>query len=215
MKTRMKKWLVIFGAVVLIMQLSLTASAHEFSPQRYFGNLSRPVGSQAQVNFNYHLASTTSNSTYRTRAQNAISAWVSACPRISTFQFTSTIGANIVFSDSWPSSYNEYWVGAFAPSLTSATLLNYGTGWTTPTSYKTVDRINSGTIYANISEQAWWSYSPEESTKTYLHEIGHALGFNDTNDGTTSVMRQEQLSYLTPQAHDVTDFNAKYTWVSW
>ena len=211
----MKKRVSILAMAILITLISLTASAHEYSPEMYFGNLSKPIGYQAQVNFKYHAITTTTNAAYCTKVSQAVNAWASACPRIVPTQFTSQGSADIVFYDSWPSTLPTFAVGAAKFTPIDATLWNWGTNWSAPTSSKTVKRLNSAGIYVNIPLQNLAGYTDANIMHTYLHEIGHTLGFDETIDGTVSVMQQGQYSYMSPQSHDISDFNSKYGWVSW
>lgn len=220
---KMKKRLLTIAvtiAMLFALSNSLPASAHEFTPQRYLGELSPYTGWGAPLpdvylNCNF---SGTSNAKYKQLATESVSNWRSACSRIKV----SASGANVFFSDSWASNYDPAWYATCKTSYyPSSTLYAFGTGWATPPTAKTVTKTVRADIYVNIARQSSEAFTDNDIRKTYAHEIGHALGFDEVIDGTQSVMKQKKGStlgwanYWLPQSHDIVDFNAKYAYVSW
>ena len=214
MKKNLKCFSVLL-ALLLIAQFVLPVTAHEYSTQRYFGNLSMQNGYPAQVNYVYHYETTVSDSRYRALLIDSIDAWENSCSGFYAYGVISTLNANVMFHDTWPSNYPDDWFGACTSRTSNATLWNWGTNWSAPIGTKSVHRIDSASIYVNLDFQDYYNFSDSNIMHTYLHEIGHFIGFYETNDGTASVMKQGNLTYTSPTYHDERDFISKYSWVSW
>ena len=88
--------------------------------------------------------------------------------------------------------------------------------WTFKSSSKTVKKILAA--QTNINKQLMESHglNSNEITTVWVHEIGHILGFAETNDGTVSVMKQDRgrnlgwSNYWLPQTHDINDIRTFY-----
>lgn len=218
-----RKILTVAIMLIMVFSIPIVGKAHEFSPNPvYYGDLSTYSTSNpvANVNYNYNINQLTSNTTYRTLASDAISNWKSAAPRFNAVS-TSYSSSKVDFSDSWPVSFNSSWYGVFDWTLDWTPIYQYTTTWYGPPSSTYVWKVSYGKIIVNSTKMVSDSFSNDDIRKTYAHEIGHSLGFDETNDGTQSVMRQGKGStfgwsdYWKPSSHDTSDFNSKYRYRLW
>ena len=207
----MKKYLKCFSvllALLLIAQFALPVTAHEYYPTPfYFGELTRPSTGMVQLEYRFQYATTTRSSTYRSYARAALNAWINACPRINPMEFSSSSAGGINFYDSWPSSLPERAFGACAIYTEDANIVKWKTAWSGVNSIDSVKRITSSPIYINVVNQTDWGFSANQCIDTYLHEIAHSLGFDETTDGTVSVTDDIWSAYTSPRSHDISDFN--------
>ena len=94
----------------------------------------------------------------------------------------------------------------------------YGNNWSGPVYTRNENVFTKCNVYVNKTSQKSAKFTNNDIKKTWAHEIGHTIGFNETNDGTKSIMKQGKGStfgwsnYWLPQAHDRTDLKNKFQW---
>ncbi|MCL2487824.1 MAG: hypothetical protein FWE80_03995 [Oscillospiraceae bacterium] len=220
-----KKFVAIAVMVLMVSCFTLPASAHEFSPERYFQLLVKNgSNSMPNINFTYNITKFTANTTFQARALESINNWASAVAAIkpAVINEPNASTAKAIFSDNWPNTFDptKPGVAVSAPLITS-TIYTYKSGWGTPKTASSVQMISQTAIYANRVLLLNLGYSDNDLRHNYAHEIGHALGFTEANDGTLSIMKQGRGStfgwadYWKPRTHDVSDMTTKYQLKLW
>ncbi|MFQ8600496.1 MAG: hypothetical protein ACLSAP_07855 [Oscillospiraceae bacterium] len=208
--------------IVTLLVNNFNVKAHEFSPKRYWNDIYYHSGMQKHVVRLKYNIDNVKDAVYKRKLQNAINDWEYLDNGYCDLQSASTFSAGLKIYDSFPSSYNQS-VYALTSSYTENSLIRvYGgsNSNTGPAQVQSCNKITSAKIYANIKKQSSDSFNEADIAHTWVHEIGHAIGLNETNDGTRSAMRQGRgrdfgwSNYWQPQAHDTQDV-ARYRYVSW
>lgn len=212
--------LILFTALIFS-SFSFATSAHEFSPSRYPRQVYRHGSMNIGVaKLNYYI-SNFSSSNYLTQLRNTIYDWEWEDSGHVEMNETSQSNAQIRFYDTWNNA--EFGSTAFAITLTwtaSGTANVYGTNWMGPAYTKSCKIITRNEVYVNKTSQSNHNFNNYDIRKTWAHEIGHCLGFNETNDGTRTVMKQGRGStfgwtnYWKPQDHDRSDLKSKFKYTT-
>lgn len=217
---QIKKFSIVFLVVILLVgSFSVTVTAHEYSPSRYPRIVYRYTPMDiGVVNLTYYISSF-STSNYRTQLDNSIHDWIWEDDGHVQMTLTSESAAQVRFYDSWDNSQ----FGSTAFAITCSWITNgyaslYGNGWMGPPYQKSCHIYTKNEVYVNKVAQSNAGYNNYDIRKTWAHEIGHCLGFAETNDGTRSVMKQGKGSdfgwsnYWLPQDHERSDLSSKFKW---
>ena len=126
--------------------------------------------------------------------------------------------AQVRFYDTWDNE--EFGSSAYAVTRTwyrDGTAQVYGNAWMQPIYMRKCKVITKNEVYVNKATQTRDKFDNYDIRKTWAHEIGHCLGFNETNDnGIISVMKQGKgrdfgwPNYWKPQDHDRSDLKTKF-----
>lgn len=216
-KSNFSKILLIYLAIVSIFTFSV--KAHEFQPKRYWNDIYfHSSMNKHVVRLRVNITNVT-NSVYNRKLRDAINDWEYLDDGYCDIQVT-TSSSKIMVYDTFPSTYNQNAYATTTSTFNSANILYYPNGITGSVITQACNKITKASIYANISRQRQDNFNEGDIAKTWVHELGHVMGLNETNDNTRSVMKQGQGStlgwsnYWQPQTHDITDL-ARYHRVSW
>lgn len=213
-----RKCIVLFLSITLIFSsFSLVSSAHEFSPARYPRRVYRDTSMNIGVAQLTYYISNFSNSNYLGQLRSTIHDWEWEDAGHVEMLETSQNSAQVRFYDTWDNQ--QFGSTAYAvtvPWTMEGTARVYGAGWTQPIYSKKCKIIVKNEVYVNYASQKKDNFSNYDIRKTWAHEIGHCLGFNETNDGTRTIMRQGKgstfgwINYWLPQDHDRSDLKSKF-----
>ena len=208
----------------LLLITTLSVNAHEFSPKRYPSDLRFSNAMKHMVAYISYNVSNIKDSNIRDRLSNAVTDWEYMDDGYVSLPLVSTPDkAYIECSDQWSPLFPEDASGITVSSNLESTIFNwafsgsslYGPPETINNVYKTI----KCKIYVNYSMIRDWAW--HDIQKVWSHEFGHALGLNETNDGTRTIMRQGKGSiylgwedYWKPQNHDRADLR-RFNYKSW
>ena len=210
---------------LLLLTTGSMVKAHECSPPRYptdirYHNYMKKM--VACITYNW---SNVTNENLRLRLRDAIGDWEWLDNgHVSLSEVSSASDAYLVASDAWNTSLSSNVSGVTNSYVISANIYDWGFNgsqlYDTPASIHDVYKIVKCYVYINKPAIQAGNWQNHDIQKVWSHEIGHTLGFNETNDGTQSVMRQGRGSslgwenYWKPQAHDTADLE-RLNYKSW
>lgn len=220
MRTKSKFVKVLLIYLVIISIFVSSVKAHEFDPKRYWNDI------YFHSSMNKHIVrlrvniNNVFNSVYNRKLRDAINDWEVLDDGYCDIQVTTASNSKIMVYDTYPSTYNQNAYAVTTSTLSSASIWYYPNGITGSVIYQSCKKITKASIYANITRQRQDDFNEGDIAKTWVHELGHVMGLNETTGNTRSVMKQGQGStlgwsnYWQPQTHDITDL-ARYHRVSW
>ena len=184
MLKKAKKYIIlILSAVLIFNSFSLVASAHEFDPPRYPRNVYRHSSMDKGVAKLTYYISNFSSSNYLTQLRNAIHDWEWEDAGHVEMHEASLNDAQVRFYDTWDNE--EFGSSAYAVTRTwyrDGTAQVYGNAWMQPIYMRKCKVITKNEVYVNKATQTRDKFDNYDIRKTWAHEIGHCLGFNETND---------------------------------
>ena len=193
--------------------------AHEFDPPRYWNDIYfHPEMLKHIVRLRVNMTNVT-NEVYNRKLHDAINDWDIYDGGFCDIA-TTTSSTTLMAYDTYPSSKNQDAYAVTTSTLSNATITYYPYGITGGVTTKNCKKITKAVIYVNIEKQRSANFGEGDIAKTWVHELGHVMGLNETNDGTQSVMKQGKGSnfdwdeYWKPQTHDIWDM-ARYKYVVW
>lgn len=222
-----RRTLLVFVSLCICISFAnvFNVSAHDFSTRRIWHDIYYHSGmDKTVIRLNYNMDNV-SDSVYSRKLNDAIWDWNWRDDGYVELNSVSSSDANssgVMIYDTYPSNLNQSAFAITTSFYTSSnvTVYEYGVGWMGPPQHISCRRVNRAIIYANRARQSQLNFSEADIAKTWVHEIGHPMGFNETNDGTQSVMAQGQGSTLgwsefwLPQDHDRQDVS-QYHYLSW
>ena len=217
MKKTLRKMISIIIITIIIFPTSIV-DAHEFSPKRYPTSVYRNNSmNHGVVKLKYTIK--VSDSNYKTQLKNSINDLEWQDDGYVDLEETNESNAFVFFYDTW----NNADFGSTAYGMTmmywnKKPVTTYGNNWSGPVYTRNENVFTKCNVYVNKTSQKSAKFTNNDIKKTWAHEIGHTIGFNETNDGTKSIMKQGKGStfgwsnYWLPQAHDRTDLKNKFQW---
>lgn len=210
---------------LLLLSTGITVNAHEMSPRAYPADLRYSQYMRHTVAYITYNMSAVKNTNYRTNLVNAIGDWEWADDGyVSLNEVSAPYFSYIDFSDTWMSGFPERVFGLTAVQPSRTTIYGWLPNGSTlsgpPLAVRNVDKIVKCNIYVNRYYCDINGFTYHDRQHNWAHEIGHALGLNETNDGTISVMKQGKGSlfgwndYWKPQDHDRSDLR-RFNYYSW
>ncbi len=205
--------------IAIILAVPLIANAHEFNPPRYWNDIYFHSGMNKHIVRIKINMNNVNNEVYNRKLQDAINDWEYNDNGFCHTEIV-TVASNLMVYDSYPSTLNQTSFAVTSSSSSSANITVYPYGITGSTTTQACRKINRANIYANISRQQAAGFNEADIAKTWVHELGHVMGLNETNDGTQSVMRQGRGTefgwdeFWKPQPHDILDIS-RYHRVTW
>lgn len=205
---------------LLASSLMIYANAHEFSPKRYWNDIYYHSGMNKRIVRIRVDINLVTNTNYKNRLLDAIYLWEwednGYCDIAAVYS-----PAKVTASSAYPSTVNPLYYAITYSYIENATMRYYNgnvINWNLfPFSCSKITRAD---IFVNMAKQSTDNFNNNDIIKTWVHEIGHVIGLNETNDGTRSVMKQGKGStfgwsnYWKPQTHDKTDLG-RYHSVGW
>ena len=209
---RVRRFVSMFSACCLLIIVCVPqAGAHEKSTPCRWHDVYWHTGMQKNVARLMCNADAVMDSWYRQCLYNAMEIWDWNDDGYCDPQIEDNYdAARVICSDAYSQDFNQQ-----ALALTRTWLLA-SNNWAFVNSAKTARKISRATINFNKPLAEQLAANSNDVTKTWVHEIGHVLGFAETNDGTVSVMKQGLgrtlgwSNYWLPQTHDITDIRNWY-----
>ena len=226
MKKRYFSILAIMIVFIVIVPMTRT-SAHEYSPRQFRSDIGSAGTSNAYAALYYNVECTFGLAR-KVMARQCVNYWTDATSKVRASE-TPYASSKVDFYDTWPGKFEFLAFGVCDEDIildyANSTIYHYPNGSFPPTS-ESVTKLSWSKIYVNVAWQDVYNFSNNDRKHTYTHEIGHALGLNDTKfefpTATPTVMRQGKLSVLSgvwsdywkPQDHDISDVQ-RYSFKSW
>lgn len=199
---------------------SFTGAAHDFTPKRYWCVIYRHSGmnkSVAQVTYYDTLSPT-----LQTPFNNAIHDWDYADQGHVDPVRKSMAEAKYKISQAWSSEYPSSAFAVTVSHIQNASIKKYSNNsYSNYTTINNIHKIIAAETYINLPCCLSYGFTTNDHQHNFAHEFGHVMGFNETNTGEHTVMRQGRGStfpWSNPwklTSHDTNDIVNKYNLMMW